>query len=416
MRRNIKVSLLSLLILIVSFTLIYYTTSAFTTSSKNPSTIYFTDIYGQPQPLTKEVRENNAKLNQAIDKLVPLYLKISEAGAPLAGFYVDVVAGSLKVGLTEIRKEYTKPIKEVVGDIVKIEFYQANFSLNELKDVKQKLIENINELNHKNIPIITIGINEINNVVTVGLEELKTEYMETIKELVKNKAPEITKKGNPLSFHRASKLTKLSRESWHPNLFGGIRISTYERVSTLGFSARLWDGTRGFIMTGHTGFEGAIVYQPFTHRVGIITKNPRLSHRFSDAAFVGNPTRPVINTIWPNRTVVDWRASWNTPPGTFVDMEGATTGYSWGIIVERWKTYSSRTFEQLLEQVVAVLNPIPSDGDSGGPIFSWGSDPNQVRVCGVLVGMDSSSTYGTVTIYSPVDGIQRDLTLIWGPP
>ncbi|MBT9130829.1 MAG: hypothetical protein DDT41_01125 [candidate division WS2 bacterium] len=117
MRRNIKLSLSSLLILIVSFILIYYTTSAFTTSSKNRSITYFTDINGQPQPLTKEVREKNAKLNQAIDKLVPLYLNLSEAGVTLAGFYVDVVVGILKVGLTEISEEYTKPIREVIGDM-----------------------------------------------------------------------------------------------------------------------------------------------------------------------------------------------------------------------------------------------------------------------------------------------------------
>ncbi|MBT9145457.1 MAG: hypothetical protein DDT42_01328 [candidate division WS2 bacterium] len=112
MRRNIKLSLSSLLILIVSFILIYYTTS-----SKNRSITYFTDINGQPQPLTKEVREKNAKLNQAIDKLVPLYLNLSEAGVTLAGFYVDVVVGILKVGLTEISEEYTKPIREVIGDM-----------------------------------------------------------------------------------------------------------------------------------------------------------------------------------------------------------------------------------------------------------------------------------------------------------
>ena len=54
----------------------------------------------------------------------------------------------------------------------------------------------------------------------------------------------------------------------------------------------------------------------------------------------------------------------------------------------------------------------------GGPIFSWESDPNRVRVCGVVVARDPINypTYGTVIIYSPVDGIQRDLTLIWGPP
>ncbi len=176
-------------------------------------------------------------------------------------------------------------------------------------------------------------------------------------------------------------------------------------------------------MTGHTGGVGTIIYQPIPtwfglgNRVGTIDLNPPLNNRFSDAAFVGNPTRPVINTIWPNRTIMGWRASWDTPPGTFVDMEGMITGHSWGIIVARWYTHTD-TQGTLLEQVAAALHPIPTFGDSGAPIFSWESDPNRVRVCGVVVAINHTAfpNHGTVTIYSPVDGIQRDLTLIWGPP
>lgn len=417
--------LLILLVLSISLGIgISVVVSAFSQpTSRDHYSGYFKDIWGNDQQMGKEIRENNARLlNVWGEKVNPVYNALTAQDVPVAGYFIDVATNTLYIGFKEIKDEYTKPIKDIVGDEVNLEFFKAKFTYKELRDIQSKIGERMVELRQKGIPLSSVSVDVVRNIIRVGLEEIKPQYLKTIIEMAGSEAP--------LLFHE-SKIELLSRTARYRPLFGGIKIESTPTTppggiapTTLGFSATLTDGTRGFVMTGHAGGVGTNVYQPnyiwwwpWSNFVGTILRNPTYPPpRYSDAAFV--PTTDVKAAIYPDRIIMSWMPSWETPPGTFVDMEGMVTGYTWGIVVERGVQVWNEDIGTLINQVKAVLNPVPQKGDSGAPIFWWNSiDPNQVRVCGILWGSRWESPYYTnVTYYSPIEGIQQDLGLRWGSP
>lgn len=368
---------------------------------------YFRDIWGNNRQMSKEIRENNVRLLDVWGrKVTPIYNALTAQDVPVAGYFIDVVTNTLYIGFTEIKDDYTKPIRTMVRDEVNLEFFRAKFTYKELRDIQNKIGESMIELHKAGIPITSVGVDVRRNALTVGLEEVKPVYMDAVRNMVESRIPII--------FYQSS-IKELSRTAWYRPVYGGIKLTSSGRTSTLGFAATL-SGIRGFVMSGHVGGEGTWVYQPTSpwpwNYVGIISKNPVTfpQPRYSDSAFV--PTTDIKSTIYPNRSIAGWRPSLHTPPGTFVDVEGMVTGYTFGIVVETGRQVYSPTHGPLLNQIYAVLYPIPEEGDSGAPVFWWNSNPNEVWVCGILAMKDFVSGWGWVAIYSPVDGIQRDLGIV----
>lgn len=425
--------IVSLVSIVLTLGLILSLTVQASPTSQDSNQSYFTDIHGNRQLLTKEVRENNLKLLNVYSKLVDTseYLRknketppmgigcgasyaLAYLGLPIGGVYIDVVTNTLHIGLTEIKEKDVKIIKEIIKDEVNLQCFEVKHTYKELCDLQKLIGDKWQVLKEKSIPIKRIGVDIIQNKVVVGLEELKPCYVETVKEMVG--------KNLPLLFVQ-SRIERLSDKiSWHQQLFGGIRIGSPTDLSTLGFSASLGDGTSGFVMTGHAGGEGTTVYQPqylwywpptWYDQVGIITRNPPLTLRWSDAAFVRatNPNRPPINKVWLGRTIVSWKSSLYTPIGTQIRFEGQYT--STNGVVTQLNQWVDDSYGRLYGQTFFSYNFQPKKGDSGGPIFIPTNNYDYVDLCGIFVGRDpATGNY----YFSPLEGVWQELQVVWGSP
>lgn len=187
-----------------------------------------------------------------------------------------------------------------------------------------------------------------------------------------------------------------------------------DRLSTLGFRATLLNGTQGFVMTGHSAFEGFTVFQPYStwgglgNRVGTIIVNP-VRDRYSDSAFVTS-TVSVDPKVWPDRFIIDWIPSYNTPIGSLVSKEGISSGYTEGVIVATGFEFRHTLLQfQICQQILTTYSII--DGDSGGPVFGIPGFNGFIYLYGIHVGRTLDHRYA---IYSPIQGIRNDLNLMWG--
>lgn len=390
---------------------------------------------GAPQsPLTSEVWENNTKLLKVSEKLVEANL--TSSGIPLAGYYIDAQTCTLYVGLTEIGDKHTEPIKAIINKVerVNLEFFKASFTEVELRSLQRKIEkaflgidsmdmerlydiqdESLREASRKelrekiqrtrkeeNVPITLIGVDIKNNRLTVGLKEIKPQYVEEIRKVVGSEVP--------IEFIEGEIKSDSTRTSRHRPLFGGIQLwsralSGMWGTSTLGFRATHSDGTVGFVMSGHCGVVGTDVWQPSqqtNNLVGRVRLNPS-GPRSSDAAFV--PTTDIIPVIWPQRPIAGWLSTSYTPPGTVVSMGGIIT-LGQGFIRATGVTVPHFNYTTLWSQVLATY---PSaNGDSGAPVFGLDGGFNAI-IYGIHAGRLQE-----FAAYSPVEGIWWDLWVRWG--
>jgi hypothetical protein len=134
-----------------------------------------------------QVWENSAKLMEVAERLVSVNL--AAKGIPLAGFYVDTWTATIYVGLTEIKDEYTEPIKAIVNEVegVNLEFFKARFTEAELRSLQEKIAEAF--LGETGVPVTLIAVDIENNGLTVGLREIKPQYIEAIRQVVGTEVP-----------------------------------------------------------------------------------------------------------------------------------------------------------------------------------------------------------------------------------
>ncbi|MBT9171801.1 MAG: hypothetical protein DDT21_00174 [Syntrophomonadaceae bacterium] len=386
-----------------------------------------------PGPQKQKFRAPLFSRQEVSEKLASADL--AAKGISLAGFYVDAQTCTIYVGLTEIKDNYTKPIKAKVNKVegVKLEFFKARFTEAELSNLQDKIemeflgissadIEKLNgedeairnemrkqlggrtknRLAETNIPLTLIAVDIKNNGLKVGLKEIKPQYVEAIRQVVGTEVP--------IEFIEGEVTLDSTKTSRHRPMLGGIQVTTPAGSSTLGFRATRHDGTVGFVMTGHAGWVGTEVWQPTrvsNNSVGIITVNPP-GPRFSDAAFV--PTANVVPAIWPGRSIIGWRSSFSTPPGTPpgtpVRMEGKTSCGTTGIVRSINVTVWCPIFGTLHRQVLATY--ARAGGDSGAPTFGVDGAGNAI-IFGIHSGLA-----GSYAFYSPVEGVANDLALRWG--
>jgi hypothetical protein len=361
----------------------------------------------------EQVWINNAKLLEVTQRLV--LGDLAALGIPLAGHYIDARTATIHVGLTQIKDGYTNPIKAIANEVagVNLEFFEAKYTYAELRGMQRKIDDAFREdealkKDEKGIPLLTVtGVDVKENELTVGLRELKPHYMEAIRKIVGTEVP--------IEWIEGVVPVASGKRERHRPLIGGIQLWTFTE-STLGFRATRTDGTVGFVMTGHTGWEGEAVWQPsrvWGNYVGVISVNPRIN-RESDAAFV--PTTDVAPVIWLNRRIGVWLPSAHTPPGTQVRMEGQRSCGTVGVVHRTGVNVWSRPYHEVLEnQVLATFWSAP--GDSGAPVFAYtlmrAFDP-EVKLFGILWGGPIVVGGVTVSTYSPVEGIMDDLGLGWG--
>ncbi|MCL0091875.1 S1 family peptidase, partial [Dehalococcoidales bacterium] len=365
-----------------------------------------------------QVWENNAKLLEVSERLV--LADLAAAGIPLAGFYVDAWTCTIYVGLTEIKDEYTEPIKAIVNEVegVNLAFFKARFTEAELRSFQRKIGEAFWEdealkKDETGIPFLTsIGVNIKNNELTVGLRELKPQYIEDIRKVV----------GTEVPIEFIEEIVQLvDKTAKYRPLIGGIQLTSlawtgdYYAKSTSSFRATRTDGTVGMVMTGHAGWEGDDVWQPtrlwwwpWWNKVGTISVNPP-TDRESDAAFF--PTTDITPTIYPDRSIVSWLSSLNTPPGTLVRIEGITTCGTVGEVERTGVDVWSVVYDEVLEDQVYATNLVDS-GDSGAPAFAIDGAGN-ATIFGTVWAKRATDVPGPV-VYSPVEGVQGDLGLKWG--
>lgn len=429
------------------FSVIAFANPIFSSGSNN-NTKYFTDIYGNHQLLTEEILLNNHKLLTTFKRLVEAFgqfkadgstppgqgcgasISLLASGIPAGGVYLDVVTNTIHIGLARMKDEYTTPIKGIIGSEVNLKFHKTRYTYKELRDFQERLVLRTQELRQRNVPITSIGIDVVRHTITVGLEELKPQYEEEVKKIVGKEVP--------ISFS-IFQLQRLSRADRYRPMIGGIKLTLRDAMdvrwgATLSFSASLLNGTMGFVTSGHdwrdipTPIHAGTteVYQPtriwwwpsynFVGMVTVCPPSPQHAPRYSDSSFVSTPE--VSSSIYPNRTTTRWVSSMFTPHGLIIEMEGMVTGFRRATIMGFLAHYESSTFP-LRNQVLAVTEPSSTHtyvegGDSGAPIFLQDPNPDRVAVLGVLVGRDKVNHQ--VIMYSPIEGVQQDLGLRWGPP
>ncbi len=380
---------------------------------------------GNHRPLIPlEVRENQARLLEVSGRLESANLVA--LGIPLAGYYLDPRAGVIRVGLTELKDEYTEPIKAIVNKVdgVTLEFFEARFTEAKLRSLQRKIEEvffgvSLTDMEklmaihddalreemrgefrergerarvERVAPVIGVGVDIWNNGLSIRLREIRPEHIEAVRRVVGNEVP--------IKFEEGGVELFTTQQCVHRPLVGGIQIRTNDGLSTLGFRAtRFWEAEAGFVMTGHMGWWGAIVWQPTwpwwnlartLNRVGEIRGNPT-GPRYSDAAFVRLYAGVgVLPRIWVGvciRTgvnlhddIVGWRSSATVPLGTTVNKQGITTGFTSGFLLDRGQTVAHPVFGTLFNQS-RVWNMGAAHGDSGAPVFIhlW-----RVELAGIL--------------------------------
>jgi hypothetical protein len=172
-----------------------------------------------------EIGQNSMRISKALERLELVNLA---AKGPFAGLYVDPQTATIYVKFTEMKDEYTKPIKAVVNEVegVNLVFLKARFTKAELESFIKKLeleffgiaeaevaklyeiycierneaiinkrIEELiaerrkNRITEIDVPITMYGVDIRNNRLSIGLREIKPQYIEAIRQVVGTEVP-----------------------------------------------------------------------------------------------------------------------------------------------------------------------------------------------------------------------------------
>lgn len=280
--------------------------------------------------------------------------------------------------------------------------------------------KSVNE-NTAKIPFALSYVDPLSNKLVVGIDRdsplPKKVYEQKIRDLIGDVPVEIVS-------GKFIREVCTSQTSICVSRVGGVKVTSTSGSTPLGtmtYVTSMSPGpTIGFVMSSHVAGSGTgqRVGQPDTSNlIGMVTKNPSLSNRPSDSAFVtlDSEVQYTLDKIWKTSTtnfsITGKAPSSSTPVNSFVRMQGYASGLQTGQIVAKGVTVSD-SLGTLTNQVKVTYNS--QTGDSGAPVFS-GTGETSVTLFGIHVGKFCTVTtvpcpaINTITVYSPWEGIQSDL-------
>jgi hypothetical protein len=218
----------------------------------------------------------------------------------------------------------------------------------------------------------------------------------------------------------------------------GVQVRFSQYVCSLGFNA-IREGVAGFVTASHCSdrqgtVDGTQYYQPLNRVpaefIGTETVDPAYVRgisgcprgrvcRYSDSNFsAGAADVPfdlgtIAKTTGPNNGSLEVAGTFeiggsgSASVGQTANKVGRTTGWTQGLVT-RTCTHtgvSASNIVLLCQDFVENSVQIVAGGDSGSPVFRAGGS-NRATLLGNLWGGNSS---GTLFVYSPIAGIEREL-------
>lgn len=315
---------------------------------------------------------------------------------------------------------------------------QVSFSFGQLSAWRDSLYQ------HKEATGVTlVDVEENNNRLFVGVSG--KEYIEPIKTILRQAwAPDLAfaveVQAPP---HLLNDLTDIARPT-----MGGITIALVGAYScTMGFLAkRSSDLTHRFFVTNSHctaipwGYDGGAVNQPIAgYLVGHEVVDPPLTHftgcptfwnagcRWSDAALIRFDSNAAFFSYDIAQTLFVYGGMDSTQSGSktlaaepfVVNAEYASNQLILGLTLSKVGITSGWTQGPIIRtcwdaqplKCVYSLNAVSRSGDSGSPVFSYGTSPGGAPIAtlaGILFGSFNYPTY-VETSFSPLSGIRTDL-------
>lgn len=309
----------------------------------------------------KEVRKqdkNAKKYNKLCEKIQDKKGKEVEYPEYYAGAYLDEEK-NLVVNLAVNSKKNKEKVKDVVGDV---EFQASQYSYNELMDAYTELSAYDFE-SRKNAPqVIWISVDEINNCVNVGIQDLKNTDAEWIQKNVC--------KTDCIKYTNAEAETEDCDTYVRPGQYldnGAVSFSAgfmADRINSSG------EYVFGFITCAHGGNTvGTDIYNWADTRLGHVTLRQNSGN--CDASFVRLKSTACFD---PDVLYADSSGSkgrgetlcgmiYNMPVGYTVYKNGATSYRTQGTI-----TSTNFTANDITDMYAA--NAYAAGGDSGGTFYA----------------------------------------------
>ncbi|MGH7518991.1 MAG: hypothetical protein ACREOC_16255 [Gemmatimonadales bacterium] len=277
---------------------------------------------------------------------------------------------------------------------------------------------------------VFVDLDEASNRLRIGVEHpaAQAAVLSTIGRVGVPAAALIVEETEPIHFMATL------RDKVRPVL-GGLQIHFSQYLCTLGFNASSSSGQSSFVTASHCtakqgGVESTRYYQPLSSTsgslIGTEVSDPTYftggvcpvgrKCRYSDAARAAyasgisftrgriEKTTGVNNGSLTISGYFSINAEGGGSVGSTANKVGRTTGWSQGTISNRCvNTNVSGGNITLLCQNWTKARV--GSGDSGSPVF-LGSGSSSVTLAGILWGGNSS---GTVFVFSPMSGIEREL-------
>jgi hypothetical protein len=293
---------------------------------------------------------------------------------------------------------------------IKLRFVKGIASNIQLNEWEKQL--DLVELNKQGIPITSIS-KGVNGALVLTSKNITTDITNKLQSFINGKVPpgaihiinDLNKKNCASTLKSASVAT-----STLTTVQGGIPICTSSGYSTLGFVVK--SGSQLYaIVAGHAAANGDTVRYSDAGGTIIGTANNigYQWYRYSDSAIVpfylDGVSRIWLPNFWPSVNVVKEQDYVQQYVGEWVMKQGNTTGMTGGVIEVKYDSYWDNVWDygQMYNQV-GVTN-YAQGGDSGGPVFA--SINGQIYALGIAMKSGGLS----LTIYSPVDGVEHDYGL-----
>ncbi|MCK8061113.1 MULTISPECIES: hypothetical protein [unclassified Fusibacter] len=280
-----------------------------------------------------------------------------------AGAYLDV-DGTLILNISKEDNQLKKALKDIYKDAdVKIKVVK-----NDIKSLykvfngieKMMLAGNIDE-----VEINSVSIDLINNVISVGVHNLKDSDYTFFSKLYN--------KSEIVLFEKAVSDSAIS------TVDGGAKIKNGSAYSSLTIGAER-NGVNGWIDSGHGNRHDLYTYWG-TQTMGTVAASTfsSTSSMTSDAAFIASNGRYAIsNQLMNGETIVGYNTY--PLPGMQVWKYGYRTNESSGMIQSISWTHTTDDGWVYTDHVQATFSA--DHGDSGGPVYYYSG--NGVRIVGVL--------------------------------
>ncbi|NJE60298.1 protease [Thermococcus sp. 21S7] len=380
-------------------------------------------LFKKPDPMTLHQAARDLTGLVGINELQG---KFSTDLPSYGGMFINEGKGLIFVYVKdEEGKDKIKQALEKYRGKVNVVFLRGKYSFKQLVKWKH-LIEKLNSKTIKQLGITMIDADEAHNSLTIGLEEVTPEILRSLEsELKKLGIPKEAVRVEKRKYMRPNINTDLIRP-----LIGGIQIVNKELggIGTLGYVG-YYNNEKYAITAGHFGVygtNGQHVYQPDTsseeYYIGQIEYNPffrdsgSVPYRYSDSLLIHVTNADISPEIYTNGNVIGKKYSTEQYVGEIVYKVGRTTGKTSGSIINKCVTSVMQyTEEEQLKygypstayfycQMETTF--YAAGGDSGAPVYH-----NYRNEAAVIYGVYWGGT-DTVSAYSPIDGIEKDLGIV----